>query len=160
MRKIDFMGRRKGGTEWLVGDIVYVDGKPHIFPRNIEDDSNGGHWYEVVPSTVRTVSKSMATAAWFVFLAILGFLTAAALMNGDPSPKAMAPLDSLRAQNDTLRSQRDEALRIVEQQDSFLVKYDLLMECLSKSVAYPCNVQGCVGGLVMIEEWTENDKTR
>lgn len=94
-----------------------------------------------------------ALNAGIILVAILSFLTAAALLRGDPSPKAMAPLDSLRAENDTLRSQRDEALRIVEQQDSFLVKYDQLVECLAQSVAYPCNVQGCVGGLEQIEVW-------
>lgn len=143
-----------------MGDLVHVDGKPHIFPRNIEDDSNGGDWYEVVPSTVRTVNKSRTAAAALILVAILGLLTGAALLRGDPSPKAMAPLDSLRAQNDTLRSQRDEALRIVEQQDSMLGRYYLLVECLETSVAYPCNVQGCVGGLEMIETWTLNDKER
>lgn len=52
MREIKFRGRRKVGTEWLIGDLNHIDGKVFIFPRTEDTPLNSPDWFEVLPETV------------------------------------------------------------------------------------------------------------
>lgn len=58
-REIKFRGRRKGGTEWIVGDLNHINGGTFIFPREEFGKEqfesyplNSTDWYEVDPETV------------------------------------------------------------------------------------------------------------
>lgn len=52
MREIKFRGKRKGGNEWLIGDLNHIDGKTYIFDRSQNAPLNSSDWFEVDPKTV------------------------------------------------------------------------------------------------------------
>lgn len=51
-RVIKFRGKRKGGTEWLYGDLNHIDGKVFIMPRTEDTPLNSPDWFEIDPKTV------------------------------------------------------------------------------------------------------------
>jgi len=52
MREIKFRGKRKSGSEWIVGDLNYINGLTYIFDRSASAPLNSTDWYEVDPETV------------------------------------------------------------------------------------------------------------
>jgi len=52
MREIRFRGKRKNGTEMLIGDLNYINGQVYIFQRTPETPVNSPDWFEVDPETV------------------------------------------------------------------------------------------------------------
>jgi len=52
MRDIRFRGRRKSGSEWIVGDLNHINGLTYIFDRSATAPLNSPDWYEVDPETV------------------------------------------------------------------------------------------------------------
>lgn len=51
-RTIKFRGKRKGGIEWLYGDLNHIEGNVFIMPRTEDTPTNSPDWFEVVPETV------------------------------------------------------------------------------------------------------------
>lgn len=52
MREIKVRGRRKYGSEWLIGDLNHIDGQVFVFPRTDDTPLNSPDWFEVDPETV------------------------------------------------------------------------------------------------------------
>lgn len=52
MREIKFRGKRKHGSEWLIGDLNHIDGQVFVFPRTDDTPLNSPDWFEVDPKTV------------------------------------------------------------------------------------------------------------
>lgn len=48
---IKFRGKRKGGTEWLIGDLNHLDDGIYIFPRGNEALYHSPDWFEVNPDS-------------------------------------------------------------------------------------------------------------
>jgi len=57
MIQITFKGKRKGGDEWLEGDLNHIDGAVYIFDRHEGTDYelNSPDFFEVEPETVAIV---------------------------------------------------------------------------------------------------------
>jgi len=57
MIQISFKGKRKGGEEWLEGDLNHIDGRVYIFDRHKDTayEYNSPDFFEVEPETVRMV---------------------------------------------------------------------------------------------------------
>lgn len=51
-RVIKFRGKRKGGEEWIIGDLNNIDGLVYIFDRSENAPTNSPDWFEVEPDTV------------------------------------------------------------------------------------------------------------
>lgn len=54
MLNVKFRGKRKGGTEWLIGDLSHSEnilGAVFIFPRE-NAPFNSPDWFEVEPSSI------------------------------------------------------------------------------------------------------------
>ena len=45
-------GKRKHGSEWLIGDLNHIDGQVFVFPRTDDTPLNSPDWFEVDPETV------------------------------------------------------------------------------------------------------------
>jgi uncharacterized phage protein (TIGR01671 family) len=52
MREIKFRGKRKNGTEILIGDLNHINGKVYILPRTKDTPLNSPDWFEVDEETV------------------------------------------------------------------------------------------------------------
>jgi len=51
-REIKFRGKRKSGTEWIIGDVNFINGLTYIFDRSSSAPLNSPDWFEVQPETV------------------------------------------------------------------------------------------------------------
>lgn len=49
--QVKFRGKRKRGSEWLIGDLIHTDGNVFIFPHE-NAPFNSPDWFEVEPSSV------------------------------------------------------------------------------------------------------------
>lgn len=49
--QVKFRGKRKGGDEWLIGDLNHIQGGVFIFPRE-NAPLNSPDWFEVEPSSI------------------------------------------------------------------------------------------------------------
>ena len=49
--QVKFRGKRKGGNEWLIGDLSHVNGGTYIIPTE-DAPLNSPDWFEVEPSSI------------------------------------------------------------------------------------------------------------
>jgi len=49
--QVKFRGKRKGGNEWLIGDLNHVNGGTYIIPTE-DAPLNSPDWFEVEPSSI------------------------------------------------------------------------------------------------------------
>jgi uncharacterized phage protein (TIGR01671 family) len=52
MRNYIFRGKRKGGKEWLIGDLNRIEGKVYVFERGESAHLHSPDWFEVIPESV------------------------------------------------------------------------------------------------------------